>query len=359
MRELVEHASDGIFVADLQGRYTDVNGAGCRLLGMSRDEIVGKSIVDLIPPEDVDRLWSDRALLLAGGVQVSEWLLRRKDGSFVPVEVSAKILSDGRWQGFVRDISGRRKIERELRQAVEARDQILGVVAHDLRNPLGSALLAAGVLANMESQVDRREETRVLVERIQRALGRAARLIGDLLDMSSIEGGRLRITVTRVDPADLAREAVDLLAPSAAAAAQELTLSCAPGLPAVRADADRMVQVLANLVGNAVKFSPAGSHIRVSVSGERDTVRFAVTDDGPGIEAAQLPHVFDRFWQGTTADRRGTGLGLAIAKGLVEAHGGHLSVESAPGLGTTFTFTLPVAGPLDERPGAHAAPPIH
>ena len=116
-RELVEQASDSIFVADLDGRYTDVNSAGCRMLGFERDEIVGKTIIDLFPPEDIDRLQRAKEELLQGDTQVAEWRLRRKDGSYLPVEISAKILPDGRWQGIVRDISERRLAEVQLRQA--------------------------------------------------------------------------------------------------------------------------------------------------------------------------------------------------------------------------------------------------
>ncbi|MBS1148842.1 MAG: diguanylate cyclase/phosphodiesterase & domain with sensor(s), partial [Myxococcaceae bacterium] len=119
-RELIEQAADGIFVADLDGRYTDVNGAGCRMLGFSREEIVGKTIVDLLPPEEVERLLQSKEQLLKGSVHVAEWTLRRKDGTFLPVEVSAKILQDGRWQGFVRDISDRKRAELAL-QLSEAR----------------------------------------------------------------------------------------------------------------------------------------------------------------------------------------------------------------------------------------------
>jgi len=118
-RDLVELAPDGIFVADLDGRYIDVNGAGCRMLGYTHEEIVGKTIVDLIPPEEVQRLQQSKQALLGGGIQVAEWRLRRKDGSYLPVEVSATIFADGRWQGFVRDISERNQAQEELRQVQE------------------------------------------------------------------------------------------------------------------------------------------------------------------------------------------------------------------------------------------------
>jgi len=118
-RALVELAPDGIFVADLEGRYTDVNDAGCRLLGYERADLIGKSIADLLPPDQIERLWRSKGELLEGRQSVAEWSLRRRDGSFVPVEVSAKILPDGRWQGFVRDITERKRARDELRQAQE------------------------------------------------------------------------------------------------------------------------------------------------------------------------------------------------------------------------------------------------
>jgi PAS domain S-box-containing protein len=148
INQLVEHAPDGIFVADLNGRYTDVNDAGCRLLGYSREEIVGKTIVDLIPPTDAERLWQSRDALMAGGVQVAEWTLRRRDGSLVPVEVSAKILEDGRWQGFVRDISERKRMEDERQvfiSLLENSSDFIGIAGPDGKalyvNPAGRRMV--------------------------------------------------------------------------------------------------------------------------------------------------------------------------------------------------------------------------
>src|SRR4029079_8504858 len=118
-RDLVELAPDGIFLVDLEGRYIDVNSAACRMLGYARDEIIGKTIVDLIPPEEVERLWQSKAAMLKGETHVAEWHARRNDGSYLPIEISARILADGRWQGFARDISERTRAREELRKTQE------------------------------------------------------------------------------------------------------------------------------------------------------------------------------------------------------------------------------------------------
>jgi PAS domain S-box-containing protein len=639
IRNLVEHASDGIFVADLAGRYTDVNDAGCRLLGYSREEIVGKTIVDLIPPGDVDRLWRSRASLLEGAVEVSEWILRRKDGSYVPVEVSAKILSDGRWQGFVRDISERKRLQREAeiseakstgilsisadaiissddaqritqfndgaqkifgyskaevmgapldvliperfrsvhrahiagfvagtsvarrmgeadlgvvgrrkngeefpadaaisklqvggtwvltvvlrdvteqkrleneqrllaemgaalaatldygeiasrlvdvvvqrfadccavdltsgigdegrpsmvsaagsripvgdglhgnpcerqcpaliqsvlesrqplvvprpsrddlealgrdrndlrafrpidvqalmivpliagervlgaicflwtasspveqqatlqmaraiadraavavdkarlyqeaRRATQVRDEVLGIVAHDLRNPLSTILTEAWLLGEREAG-----------QQIQRAAERMNRLIQDLLDVTRLEAGRLTLRLRPLRPAQVAADAVQIQSGLAAAGAHELRLELSTDLLEVDADRDRLLQVFENLIGNAIKFTPAGGSITVGAVQEGMQVLFSVRDNGPGIAPEDQPHLFDRFWQARPTRRDGAGLGLPIVKGIVEAHGGRVWVQSAPETGSTFFFTIP--GSADRR----------
>jgi signal transduction histidine kinase len=141
----------------------------------------------------------------------------------------------------------------------------------------------------------------------------------------------------------LVTEAVEMLRPLAASSAIELTLEAAPELPHVSADPHRIQQVLSNLIGNAIKFTPRGGRITVSTEPVAGELRVAVSDTGPGIPAEQLPHIFGHFWQGAHTDRRGVGLGLSIAKGIVEAHGGRIWVESIVGEGSRFVFTLPVA----------------
>jgi PAS domain S-box-containing protein len=613
---LVEQAPDGIFVADLEGRYREVNDAACRMLGFGRDELIGKTIVDLIPPGDVGRLWKEQQEMLTGSPQMGEWTLRRKDGALLPVEVSASILPDGRWQATARDISerkrsheklrevqerldlalrgadlgtwdwniqsggvtfnsrwaemrgfrldeilphvdtfissmhpedrprvqqaldahfqghtagyeaefrartrsgewiwildrgkvferdgsglpirmagielditprkraeeelriaetkssgilsvsadaiisideaqritlfnegaeaifgysraeilgapletllpqrfaathrgflerfaagsavarrmggrqtpifGRRKngeefpadaaisklevagrriltvalrdvteerrLEEELRRAIRSRDDVLGVVAHDLRSPLSSIIIQATRMHRRGPEPDRR--SRKPAEAIERAANRMNRLIQDLLDITRMEASRLSIEQAPLHAEQLVSEAVEAQRLAADAEALELRLELPHALPDVFADRDRLLQIFENLIGNALKFTPAGGRITVGAAPRDADVVFWVADTGRGVSAEQLPHLFDRFWQARGADRRGAGLGLPIVKGLVEAHGGRIWAESTPGQGSTFFFTLPLspqAGAALDEPAAQGA----
>jgi PAS domain S-box-containing protein len=654
-RDLVELAPDGIFVADLEGRYTDVNDAGCRMLGYTREEIVGKTILDLIPPEEVDRLWQSRQEMLGGGTHVAEWHARRKDGSYLTIEVSATILADGRWQGFVRDISERKRAEENLRlaearstgilsisadaiisvdgdqritmfnegaervfgytrdeamgvpldtliperlraahrrhvqqfaageqiaramgqwggaivglrkngqefpadaaiskltvagttiltitlrdisaqkrseweqrflaeaapilaasleyeetlsrlaqlaareladfcivdlvdetgqlrrvevachdpradgigerllsgppdrkpaelfraafekkqpilieavtpeilstwardedelrtlqavapisviavplvarerllgvlklfsstpsrsygradlrlaeelarraallidnarlyraakHAVRERDDVLGIVAHDLRNPLGAILMYASALRKGGPAAGPGASRPA--DLIERAASRMNRLIGDLLDVTRLEAGRLSVEPERVPAARVVADALDAQKAVAAASSCALDAELAPDLPDVWADRDRLLQIFENLVGNALKFTDPGGRITIGATPRDGELMFWVGDTGHGMSAEEVAHVFDRFWQARKADRRGAGLGLPIVKGIVEAHGGRIWVVSTPDRGSTIFFTLPAAPPAAER---QAEPP--
>jgi PAS domain S-box-containing protein len=650
-QSLFEQAPEGIFVADLDGHYTDVNDAGCRILGHSREEILGKTIVDLLLAEDVPRLWEAKESLLGGAIQVAEWRLRRKDGTYVPVEVSTRILPDGRWQGFVRDISERKRLEEqrtrleeELRlaeakssgiisisadaiisidaeqqitlfnegaekifgyskaeaigsrldiliperhraahrehvsafaaspaatrrmgghgvtivgrrktgeefpadaaistfdvsgarvlsvvlrdvteqkrieneqrflaaigpalsgtldyeetlsriaeipvgglsdfcivdlvdgtdairrvrvagpsdgphgrirdvlerapldqrrgdlvrtvlesqqpalgplalptdleasvmndeacrvlkaaerhsvivaplvahgrvrgamsflsvtpsrafdqhdvrvanqfaeraalavenaqlysaaqRAIQTREEVLGVVAHDLRNPL-SAILIEVELLRRAATLD--SEARESVEAIKTSGTRINRLIAELLDVTRLEAGRLVLETRRLSATQAATDACELCRTLASSHHVALRLSMPRELPDVWADRDRLLQVFENLIGNSVKFAPPGSSVTIGAASQETDVLFWVADSGPGISLEHQAHLFDRFWQAHTAGRNGAGLGLAIVKGIVDAHNGRVWVDSAPGQGSTFFFTIPTA----------------
>lgn len=642
LRDLIEHAPDGIFVADLEGRYTDVNGAACAMLGYTHEELLGKTIVDLLRPEDAPRLWEARTALLRGEVQVREWVLRRKDGTQFPAEISAKILADGRWQAFVRDITQRQHLEsklavveakssgilevsadaiiciddrqlitlfnqgaertfgyakqevlgaplqrllpvrfrehhgalvarfadgesasrrmterrlglvglrkngeefpidaaisrlrvggqnvltvalrdvteakrqerhqtvlaevgarvassldyeetlrniarvavreladfcvvgvvgqrgavrrlecasadpgrdwvcellrrapledspvhpvfvamdskrsvlledvspeqlasfaqnelhleallalearsiltvpllargkalgvlglvssthnfdpadqrladelalraalaldnallyRDARDAVRARDELLSIVAHDLRNPLQSVLLQARLLHDRAR--DASEWVRKPSEVVEHSVRRMARLIQDLLDVGRMEVGQLPVELAVVPAGPLVADALEAQRTLAAAAGIELAAELG-GLPDLRADRDRLLQVFENLLGNALKFSNRGSRVTVCAASLGQEVVFRVADAGRGIRPEELPRLFDRYWQAERGSRKGAGLGLYIARAIIEAHGGRVWVESELGKGTTVSFSVPVAG---------------
>lgn len=238
-------------------------------------------------------------------------------------------------------------------RALQARDDVLGVVAHDLRNPLGAIRMQAAHLQRLAPAADPR--LRKAVVAIERAAARMNRLIQDLLDVARVEAGRLSVERTRVAAAPLVSDSVECQRALASAASIELRADVPEELPEVWADRDRLLQVFENLVGNALAFTGAGGSVTVGVAPRDGDVQFWVADTGCGIAAEDLPHVFDRFWQARRPGRRGAGLGLAIVKGIVEAHGGRVWVESAPGRGSTFRFTIPAA-PRASHARAEPAP---
>jgi PAS domain S-box-containing protein len=222
-------------------------------------------------------------------------------------------------------------------RATRARDEVLAVVVHDLRNPIGAILSAA----TMIQEVANPESVLRLADIVKRASERMNVLVQDLLEVSRLESGRLNLELRRVGAAELLAEAVATLAPLGST--REITLRSeldAP-VPPVLADPGRILQVLGNLVGNAIKFSPAGTEVVLRCSFVEGEARFAVEDRGEGIAAEEIPHLFSAFWQADARDQRGVGLGLSIAKGIVDAHGGRIWVVSERGVGSTFYFTLP------------------
>jgi signal transduction histidine kinase len=302
------------------------------------------TIMDVILPEEQARLVSYRERLLKGGTDVGEWILRKKDGTHFPAEVSTKIFSDGRWQGIVRDISERKRVEEALRlseatakQATKARDDMLAIVAHDLRNPLAAIAALAAVLQTTASE-------REIGDEIAHAADRMSHLIRELVDVTHLETGTFAITQERVCTSKVLSEVVDSQALLASSASLTLRLEAEADLPDLWADHARLLQVFENLLGNAVKFTKPGGHITVGARADAAKVLFSVADTGRGIDRNHLPRLFDRFWQARDEDRHhGVGLGLPIVKGIVEAHGGSIWVQSVPDQGSTFFFTITLA----------------
>lgn len=229
------------------------------------------------------------------------------------------------------------RLYREALEATRTRDEVLRLVAHDLRRPVTSISLAATLLAEELPPAIERDGLQVIL----RATERANRLIRDLLDVARMEAGRLGIEPVSLAPGGLIGEAVALHFPFSERAQIRLEQEIPEELPDVRADRDRVLQVLGNLLDNAVRFTPPGGKVVVRAEPADAMVRFSVTDSGPGMPPDQVDRLFEPFWQARRG--AGTGLGLTIAKGIVEAHGGRIGAESRPGAGTTVWFTLPVA----------------
>ena len=225
--------------------------------------------------------------------------------------------------------------------AVATREELLAIVSHDLRNPLNVIVNCACVLQKTSRDGSEGDRVHKAAETILRATDRMVRLIADLLDLAQIQAGKLAIEQTPQDAAGLIHEGVETLRPLAAIKNLQLGGMCSKGLQ-VHCDRERVLQILSNLVGNAIKFTPEGGSIFIEAQAIGLEARFSVRDTGQGISAAELPRIFDRFWQSQSKNHAGIGLGLSIVKGLVEAHGGHPWVESKLGTGTTFFFTLPL-----------------
>lgn len=243
-------------------------------------------------------------------------------------------------QHRLRDLAEQRAAEAQ--RAVRARDEVLSIVSHDLRNPL-SVIVTASTLLHQAAENPTQVRSKTAV--IQRAAARMTRLLGDLLDVSRLEAGGLVLERTPCGVVTLVQEALNQQRPLAEEQGVHLVSDLATGLPPVLADRDRLLRVFANLLGNALKFTPRGGTITIRAAAVGAFVHFAVEDTGAGISPEHLPHLFERFRQANAGAREGVGLGLAIVKGLVEAHEGRVWVESQVGIGSTFLFTVPVAAP--------------
>jgi two-component system, chemotaxis family, sensor kinase Cph1 len=248
-----------------------------------------------------------------------------------------------------------RQVEREQR-AVRARDDLVAVVSHDLKNPLNVIQMQSVLLRNVAGADadERSSRLRAAVDRIQRSVSHMDALIHDLLDLARIEAGRFVLQRHAELLDEVLAEALIILRPLAEAKGVVLREDAEAGVR-VLVDRERIFQVLSNLVGNAIKFTPTGGRIVLRASAEQGNALFAVTDTGPGVPAEQMSEVFNRYWQASKTGRDGAGLGLYIAKGIVEAHGGRIWAERAEEGGAAFKFTLPLIDPTSAAPptGGH------
>ena len=367
---IVSIAADAIISVDEHQRITLFNEGAERIFGYARSEVVGTPLDRLIPErfraahgEHFARFAAAQEAARTMGERREIFGLR-KSGEEFPAEGSiSKVTVAGAtfFSVVLRDVTARKQAEQALQRAVAARDSVLGIVAHDLRNPLSTILMQAELLERPEPELERRDQTPRLI--LTRSAERMNSLIQDLLDVAVMENGQLTIERERLSAGELAREAVESQTTLASSSGLELRLEVHPGVHDVLGDRKRLLQVFDNLIGNALKFTPKDGRITVEAAARAGEVVFSVADTGPGIPRESLRHIFEPFWQAATrAARLGAGLGLPITRGIVDAHGGRIWVESEIGRGSTFFFAIPTApAETDDssavKPASRSAPP--
>lgn len=344
LRDLIDAIPVMITIYDPAIQEMIVNAEFVRLLGWTNEDFQRTSIMEAVYPDPVYREEVRQFMISLDGWRDLE--LTAKDGSVLTSAWANIQISDDRQVGIGVDLRQRKQLEDEVRnaylqtrQALKERDAVIALVSHDLRNPLNAAMMATSLLQEDIPEEKKQRQTVI----IQRALMQMKRLVEDLLDVSRIEAGRYSVTCTTASPADLIRASVELMAPLAESKGVELKAytELIGEEVHVFADSDRVLQVMNNLIANAIAHTPEGGQVLLDATRQDGQVRFRVVDTGAGIGPEELPHVFDRYWQATHRRRGGAGLGLAIAKGVVEAHGGTIAVHSELGRGSTFWFTLP------------------
>jgi len=255
------------------------------------------------------------------------------------------------------DTDLRLETERERAdQALTSREDFMAMVSHDLRSLLGGIALSAELLRDVGMTDEPLVKVKTCAERIQRFTARMNRLVGDLMDVTSIEAGKLSLVGVRRAASSLLRDALEAFEPAALAHGIQLRCEAQADPGVVEVDHERILQVLTNLVGNALKFTPRGGVIVIRAERRDEDVCFSVTDTGVGIPADLLEKIFGRYFQTRDGDRRGLGLGLFISKSIVEAHGGTIWAESTPGQGSAFFFTVPAPATTDRDSTACQVP---
>jgi PAS domain S-box-containing protein len=343
-RSILDNMLAGLITIDGDAKIESVNRAAEAIFGYASAELVGRSLGMLVPETVGDRAAYLRTAFPRAIGRITEWQGQRKNGDVFPFELSMFEFTTGTgtrfFGGSVRDVSERHAVEK-LKQ------EFVSTVSHELRTPLTSirgslSLLGGGVLGDLS------DEAREMVTIAERNCVRLIALVNDILDLERLEHGRLHMDIEAAPLRDVvarAREAVQAFADD-----RQVTLEMDPTPIVVQGDAGRLVQVLVNLVSNAVKFSAPGGSVRVAVEEAGDKARIAVIDHGRGVPASHRAAIFERFRQVESSDSRekgGTGLGLAICKAIVEQHGGEIGVDSEEGKGSTFWFTIPSAPAVD------------
>jgi PAS domain S-box-containing protein len=355
---------DLLCIAGYDGYFKRVNPAWEKVLGWSTEELLAKPYLYFIHPDDIERTQNEGERQSQGLDAISfENRYRCKDGSYRWLMWNATGFVEGQLiYAVARDVTDLKQTQEALLAAKNDaersnrfKDQFLSTMSHELRTPLNAVLGFSDLLAD-DRYGPLTERQRRYLNHIHAAGKHLLRLINDILDLSKIEAGRLQLAVENVRLDPTFSEVLDTLHPLASQKSHQIVKHPAPDI-SVRADGTRLRQILMNLLGNAIKFTPEGGKIELRARGEGESVRIEVRDSGPGIPPEEQKRIFEAFYRLSRSDKaEGTGLGLAITQRLVELHGGHLGLESGPGSGSCFYFNLPIAPTVERRPAQHLGP---
>jgi len=377
-RAAIETLGEGLVIADLDDKITYVNSRMAQLAEYVPEQMIGRTVRELLVPEEAAEAYEEKAKLRRQGISEQyDFVLKRKGGDRFWAEINATPFRDPRGRiigslGAVMDVTERKRIQEELVAAVDgaedasrAKSAFLANMSHELRTPLNAIIGYSEMLAD-ELGERQLQELQPDLKHIHSSGKHLLSLINDILDLSKIEAGKLDLLLEEFDLLPLVREVVSGVQPAAAKAQNVLDVRCPSDMGPMRTDPSRLRQVLLNLLGNAVKFTAKGQVLLevepADLSG-RPAVRFVIRDTGIGISAEQLETLFQPFTQGdhsTTREYGGSGLGLVISRQLCQKMGGDISVDSEPGRGSTVTAILPVKAPQADWdwPARVVAPPV-
>lgn len=354
LANILDSITNGILVVDLDGRILQINRNAAAMLDIPSLDVLGQPFEPLVSEHVRVELRAIFDETLQAGFAMERLVTTRLGGTEFPIAVGSSLLRDDALQAFgcilvFRDMTASREMDR-LRKLDQMKSDFVANVSHELRTPLTSIKAYCEALAGMPRTPKEMEFLQVIDEEGDRLI----ELIEDLLDVSRIQSGTLRLNLEAGNPGELVQEVLAM--PKLHSGQHRIVASIPPDLPEMVFDWNRMKEVLINLVSNAVKYSPEGGEIAVTVSVAEGNLRIAVEDHGIGISAADQASLFQQFFRvdgSLTAKVAGTGLGLAITKGIAEAHGGTVTVRSEPGKGSVFTVILPVR---KEAPRAEPGP---
>ena len=360
-RGLFESAQDAIVVLDKWGKIKFVNHQTLQQFGFSQDELVDHDVEMLVP----DRLkkshlafrltYFDNTIPKHLGERQVEMAGLHKNGSEFPISVtlSPLLTPEGLWiTAIIRDISETRRL---MDESIHAREDIIATVSHDLKNPLSGIVGNVNLLSKINEKKNPPDpKLGKIINSLNRATNQMISLVQNLLDFSKLEAKCFVVNKNPENVPEIVDEVLHNFVTIAREKKIELKVILESNLPILNCDNLCVNRVLSNLVSNAIKFTPKGGNILVQVRKRNNSIVFMVKDTGLGIEEHEIEHVFDRYWQSNRTAVKGTGLGLAIVKGIVEAHDGHVWVESKIGEGSAFYFTLPLhAQPTTELESFH------